>query len=94
MGCEVETEIIEIEVEIETLCPDYIDFDENIDDGANHIMESGTYQASKNIETSAKILADKEVQLRAGDFIQLNPGFSMEHNTSLDIKIEDCSDAE
>jgi len=90
VGCEVETEIIEIEVEIETPCPDYIDFDENIDDGTNHIMESGTYQASKNIETNAKILTNEEVQLKAGEKITLKPGFSAENNTRLDIEIEDC----
>jgi len=69
---------------IESDCFDEMNFDGDI--------SQDTYSAAKQIYTNGNIPKGVEVQLRAGDFIQLDPGFNMENNTFLDIKLEDCSE--
>jgi len=72
------------ETYIETYCPDDLNL-------VNDIPQD-TYNASNYINTDGKILEGDEVELRAGEYIRLAPGFKMESNTSLIIKIENCSD--
>jgi len=73
-------------------CPTIIDFDEYIPDVNNHTMPTGTYTAERSIQTSASILQGNEVDLKAGDIITLKPGFSMQGNTRLSIRNENCGE--
>jgi len=64
-------------------CPTVIDFDEFIPDAANHNMPTGIYTAGRAIQTSASILENDEVELKAGKLIRLKSGFSMKTDARL-----------
>jgi len=74
------------QTQFEPVCVEDLNLTDNI--------SQDTYSAANYINTDGTISKDEEVQLRAGDFIQLNPGFKMENNTFLDIKLEACSEEE
>ena len=50
-----------------------------------------TYQASELIQVSGTIALNKEIVLKAGDAVILQPGFSIGPNSTLLATIENCS---
>lgn len=77
---------LDCETYLETFCPDDLNLTDDI--------PQDTYNAANNIYIDGIIKEDTEVELKASDLIQLAPGFKMENNTSLQIRIEDCSGGE
>ncbi len=63
-------------------CPTVIDFMNN--------MPNGIHQASAAINTNAAITAGDTPQLKAGNVILLQPGFSAPTGTSISVEIENC----
>jgi len=75
---------LDCETYIETYCPDDLNLTDDI--------PQDNYNAAQYIYTDGTIPENNKVELRASEYIQLGAGFKMEDNSSLRIRIEDCSE--
>ena len=57
----------------------------------DQVIASGTYEANQNITASGTILSDENVELRAGEYILLQPGFLSELGSECYARIQPCS---
>jgi len=63
-------------------CPTVLDFTNN--------LPSGTHQASAAVNTNAQVASGDTHQLKAGNVILLQPGFSVPSDSNISVEIEDC----
>jgi len=73
---------IDCKIQVDESCPDEL----NLTD----VIQQDTYKAAYYIHTDGTITGEEEVELKAGEHIQLAPGFKMENNTSLRLILDDC----